>query len=127
MGGYRQGVGPDGEGGFPGSTSATRYFKGASPRAAELHLRLDWEVTDTGQTFRVLLRNGVLTYSTAYQGDLAPLVLRGPRPAFAAMAATGAPVDGIETEGDLRRFENVRHELAEFRLRFTAPLAPGHG
>jgi hypothetical protein len=36
MGGYRQGVGPDGEGGFPGSTSATRYFKGASPREAEL-------------------------------------------------------------------------------------------
>lgn len=30
-----------------------------------------------------------------------------------------------ETEGDMRRFENVRRELAEFRLQFTAPHKPG--
>ena len=71
------------------------------PRAWDLHLRLDWEVTDTGQTFRILLRNGVLTYSTAYQGDVAPLTLRGPRLAFAAMASTGRPSEGIEVEGDV--------------------------
>ena len=83
------------------------------PRAWDLHLRLDWEVTDTGQTFRILLRNGVLTYSTAYQGDIAPLVLRGPRLAFAAMASTGAPVEGIEVEGDV----SVLHALAGVLVR----------
>ena len=31
-----------------------------------------------------------------------------------------------ETEGDMRRFDNVRRELAEFRLRFTAPHNPGN-
>ncbi len=83
------------------------------PRAWDLDLRLDWEVTDTGQTFRILLRNGVLTYSTAYQGDIAPLVLRGPRLAFAAMAATGAPAEGIEVEGDV----TVLHSLASILVR----------
>jgi hypothetical protein len=36
VGGYTAGAGPDGESGFPGSTSATRTFKGASPRAVKL-------------------------------------------------------------------------------------------
>jgi len=36
MGGARQGPGPAGEAGFPGSTSATRTFKGASPRTVGL-------------------------------------------------------------------------------------------
>ena len=36
MAGARQGPGPTGEQGYPGSTSATRYFKGASPRDVEL-------------------------------------------------------------------------------------------
>lgn len=31
-----------------------------------------------------------------------------------------------ETEGDLRRFANVQRELAEFRLRFTAPHKEGN-
>jgi alkyl sulfatase BDS1-like metallo-beta-lactamase superfamily hydrolase len=78
------------------------------PRAAPLHLRLDWEVTDTGQTFHVLLRNGVLTYSTAPRDEAAPLVIRGPRLAFAAMASTGAPSEGITVEGDV----GVLHALA---------------
>lgn len=30
-----------------------------------------------------------------------------------------------ETEGDMRRFDQVRRELAEFRLRFTAPHSAG--
>jgi alkyl sulfatase BDS1-like metallo-beta-lactamase superfamily hydrolase len=71
------------------------------PRAAALHLRLDWEVTDTGQTFRLLLRNGVLTYSTSPQRDPATVTIRGPRAGLAAMAAAGAPVDGVEVEGDV--------------------------
>lgn len=36
MGGARQGVGRDGSGGYPGSTSVTRTFRGASPRDVEL-------------------------------------------------------------------------------------------
>lgn len=36
QGGYTQGPGPYGEDGFPGSTSLTRTFKGASPRSAKL-------------------------------------------------------------------------------------------
>ena len=36
MGGARQGPGPAGQAGYPGSTSATRYFRGASPRDVEL-------------------------------------------------------------------------------------------
>jgi len=83
------------------------------PRAAALDLRLDWEVTDTGQTFHVLLRNGVLTYSTAPRDDAAPLVIRGPRLAFAAMAGTGAPSEGITVEGDVR----VLHALAGVLVR----------
>jgi alkyl sulfatase BDS1-like metallo-beta-lactamase superfamily hydrolase len=78
------------------------------PRAAELHLRLDWEVTDTGQTFHLLLRNGVLTYSTADQPGAAGVVIRGPRLAFAAMASTGSPSEGITVEGDVA----VLHALA---------------
>jgi alkyl sulfatase BDS1-like metallo-beta-lactamase superfamily hydrolase len=83
------------------------------PRAASLHLRLDWEVTDTDQTFHVLLRNGVLTYSTAEQREAAPLVIRGPRLAFAAMASSGAPSAGISVEGDVE----VLHALASVLVR----------
>lgn len=36
VGGYTEGPGPYGENGFPGSTSSTRYFKGASPRAVKI-------------------------------------------------------------------------------------------
>lgn len=32
-----------------------------------------------------------------------------------------------ETEGDMRRFDNVRRELAEFRLQYTAPHKAGRG
>jgi hypothetical protein len=31
-----------------------------------------------------------------------------------------------ESDGDLRRFENVRRELQEFRLRYTAAHKPGN-
>lgn len=36
MGGARQGPGPTGDEGYPGSTSSTRHFRGASPRAVKL-------------------------------------------------------------------------------------------
>jgi alkyl sulfatase BDS1-like metallo-beta-lactamase superfamily hydrolase len=74
------------------------------PRAWDLHLALDWDVADTGQTFHVELRNGVLTYSTAPRPAAAPLVVTAARSGMLMLLGGAAPealaAAGVTLSGD---------------------------
>jgi alkyl sulfatase BDS1-like metallo-beta-lactamase superfamily hydrolase len=71
------------------------------PRSWDLHLRLDVDLTD-GDRFRLTLRNGVLTYSSAAQHTEADLTLRMPRAALGALMSGADPgtIEGAEVSGD---------------------------
>ncbi|GAA5019609.1 alkyl sulfatase dimerization domain-containing protein [Terrabacter aeriphilus] len=71
------------------------------PRSWHLHLRLDVALTD-GDRFRLTLRNGVLTYSSALRHDEPDLTLRMPRAALGALMSGADPgtVDGVDVSGD---------------------------
>lgn len=71
-GGYAIPEGPAGQTGFPGSTSSTRHFKGASPRVAKL--RADTHVGWEGQVSDVLQ-----TRQASYRGDVENAAEDGPR------------------------------------------------
>jgi alkyl sulfatase BDS1-like metallo-beta-lactamase superfamily hydrolase len=71
------------------------------PRAWAERLRIDVHLTDVGETYRLNLANGVLTYSTAEQPGEADAVLRLPRALLPALALGGGEVpDGAEVSGD---------------------------
>jgi hypothetical protein len=72
IGGVTEGEGPAGQSGFPGSTSSTRHFRGATPRAAKI--RAD---SDTG--FEQGLSPVPQTRQASYRGDLPGAAVRGPR------------------------------------------------
>jgi alkyl sulfatase BDS1-like metallo-beta-lactamase superfamily hydrolase len=69
------------------------------PRAWDLHVTLDWVVVDTDQTFRLQLRNGVLTYSTFPQRDAAQAVVTASRAGLLGVLAGAGDVD-VEVQGD---------------------------
>lgn len=71
------------------------------PRSWDLHLRLDVDLTD-GDRFRLTLRNGVLTYTSATQHTEADLTLRMPRAALGALmsGADPAAIEGVDVSGD---------------------------
>ncbi len=75
------------------------------PRAWDERLTIDVQVSDPDQDFRLLLSNGVLTYSSAAASDAADLTLSATRAALPALAAgplTAAALAeaGIEVSGD---------------------------
>jgi hypothetical protein len=45
---------------------------------------------------------------------------------FASLVGALLDPGHTETDGDMRRFDNVRRELEQFRLRFTAPHKAGN-
>lgn len=49
QGGYAMGAGPYGAGGFPGSTSATRTFRGTNPRIAKVRADTNYGITPVTQ------------------------------------------------------------------------------
>lgn len=72
VGGYRMPVGRMGEGGFPGSTSPTRTFKGANPRIAKVR-------ADTNTGWEGELGNTSKAHQASYRGDVPGGSTRSPR------------------------------------------------
>jgi len=63
VGGYDRGIGPTGAEGFPGSTAATRTFRGASPRAVKL-------AADTSTGFEQALSGVPQVRQQSARGDI---------------------------------------------------------
>lgn len=72
IGGYSQGEGPDGEFGFPGSTSRTRTLRGTNPRIAKVQ-------SDTNYGFEQGLGPNYNTRQVSYRGDERGARCRSPR------------------------------------------------
>lgn len=75
------------------------------PRAWDERLTVDVRFTDTGDCFRLLLANGVLTYTPVEKPDAADVTLRLPLSALPVLAAgaddaTTLAAAGVEVEGD---------------------------
>lgn len=75
------------------------------PRAWHERLTLDITLTDLDQTYRLWLRNGVLSQSRAEQRDAADLVLRLPMRVLLGLVAGQVDPDalaaaGVEVDGD---------------------------
>ncbi|MFF2452538.1 alkyl/aryl-sulfatase [Isoptericola sp. NPDC058082] len=89
------------------------------PRAWDERLTIDVVLTDSGERYRLWLRNGVLTYSAATQAGDADLTLTTTTRALPALALGGVTPDGladagIQVDGD-----------AAVLGRLTAVLDPG--
>ena len=75
------------------------------PRAWDEQLSFDIELTDAPERYRVTLRNGVLTYTTAAQSDAADLTITASRAALPALALGAVTPEvlaeaGIQLSGD---------------------------
>ena len=75
------------------------------PRCWDEHVTLDVDLTDVGTRYRLTLRNGVLSYTTAAQTTDADAVLHLPATALPAVAAgaadpAGFAAAGITVDGD---------------------------
>jgi alkyl sulfatase BDS1-like metallo-beta-lactamase superfamily hydrolase len=76
------------------------------PRCWNEHVTLDVDLTDTGARYRLVLRNGALTYTTGAQTSAADAVLHLPTTALPAVVATGTAdrvglaAAGITIDGD---------------------------
>jgi alkyl sulfatase BDS1-like metallo-beta-lactamase superfamily hydrolase len=75
------------------------------PRCWDEHLTLDVDLTDAGTRYRLTLRNGVLTYTTAAQATPADVLLRLTAAALPVVATAAADADalagaGVTLEGD---------------------------
>jgi alkyl sulfatase BDS1-like metallo-beta-lactamase superfamily hydrolase len=76
-----------------------------APRCWTDTLRIDVAISDTDVRYRLTLRNGVLTYTSARQKDAADVSLRLPRAALPSLAAGAASpeamaADGVTLDGD---------------------------
>ncbi|MGY1710295.1 alkyl/aryl-sulfatase [Geodermatophilus sp. SYSU D00758] len=69
------------------------------PRCWHEHVRLDVDLTDAGTRYRVTLRNGVLTYTTAPQATAADAALHMPAAALPALATGAADPAALATAG----------------------------
>jgi alkyl sulfatase BDS1-like metallo-beta-lactamase superfamily hydrolase len=67
------------------------------PRAWDLRLSIGLELTDTGERYRLDLRNGVLV-SRSWNAGGADVRLRMPRAALPSLL--GGPLEGVEVDGD---------------------------
>lgn len=133
IGGYSMPAGPDGETGFPGSTSAVRTFKGASPRDVKLRedkLRGTQTVTQTRQQMQdnspAEFFGGPMLHTRPGMNDTA-----GANP----LGKDGQPEDSVrDTETPMNRrqpqistgtpgAENVRNSAAE---RYKNPPGQQH-
>ncbi|BAK33443.1 putative alkyl/aryl-sulfatase [Microlunatus phosphovorus NM-1] len=75
------------------------------PRAWDEQLTFDIELTDAPERYRVALRNGVLTYTTADQSDAADLIITASRAALPTLALGAVTPEvlaeaGIQLSGD---------------------------
>ncbi|OJV95566.1 MAG: alkyl/aryl-sulfatase [Microbacterium sp. 67-17] len=77
------------------------------PAAWDLDLTLDLVFTDLDVTYRVTLRNGVLVYVVRSEPADAPLVLRMPKLRLLALLGGDRTSPGVDTEGDMRVFEQL--------------------
>jgi len=69
------------------------------PRCWEEQVSLDVDLTDTGTCYRLVLRNGVLTCTTAAQTTAADAVLHLEGAALPALIAGGAAPDALDAAG----------------------------
>lgn len=79
------------------------------PRCWDEHLTLDIHLTDVGTRYRLTLRNGVLTYTTAPQVTAPDAELHLSAPALTAVATgavdpAGLAAAGVRTDGDPAAF-----------------------
>ena len=75
------------------------------PRSWNERVTIDWDLTGTATSYRVMLRNGALSYSTAPQATPADAIVHLPAAALASLAAgETAPgqlaAAGVQIEGD---------------------------
>jgi alkyl sulfatase BDS1-like metallo-beta-lactamase superfamily hydrolase len=70
------------------------------PRCWHEHIRLDVDLTDTGIRYRLVLRNGVLTYTAAGQTTPADAVVHLSTAALPALAGGADPATGLTVDGD---------------------------
>ncbi|GAA3642056.1 alkyl sulfatase dimerization domain-containing protein [Microbacterium awajiense] len=71
-----------------------------APRAWDLASITDVTISDLGRSFRLRLRNGVLTYIEREPADGADLTIRLTKQRLLQLAAGDTSTDGIEVEGD---------------------------
>jgi alkyl sulfatase BDS1-like metallo-beta-lactamase superfamily hydrolase len=76
------------------------------PRAWNEQFTIDVRISDSGQRFRLLLRNGVLTYSAAERSDPADVTIASSRAALPVLAMGDLGPDtlaraGLEISGDV--------------------------
>jgi alkyl sulfatase BDS1-like metallo-beta-lactamase superfamily hydrolase len=71
------------------------------PKAWDLHLTLDVTLTDLERSFRLTLRNGLLSYIEREPAGDAQLHLSLAKPRFLALLGGDATSDGLEVVGDL--------------------------
>jgi hypothetical protein len=72
IGGYAQGPGPTGQNGFPGSTAATRTYRGRNPRQAEIR-------ADSNTGFEQGIGSTTYQQQVSYRGDVPGGNIRNPR------------------------------------------------
>ncbi|HEY6747233.1 MAG TPA: alkyl sulfatase dimerization domain-containing protein [Mycobacteriales bacterium] len=90
----------------PGQLFDALAIRVNAPRCWHEHVTLDVDLTDTGTRYRLTLRNGVLTYTTAAQATAADAVLHLPAAALPAVVGAGAAdpaglaAAGVRIDGD---------------------------
>jgi len=65
-----------------------------------------WHFTDTGETYRMELSNGVLSHHPTTREHPADLVVTLTKPQLLAMLA-GAATDGVQLDGDPKTFATI--------------------
>ncbi|WP_409329883.1 alkyl/aryl-sulfatase [Trujillonella humicola] len=81
------------------------------PRCWDEHVTLDVDLTDVGARYRLTLRNGVLTYTTARQTTVADAVLHVPTAGLPAIALGGGDPADADLEGDPAALGRLRAAL----------------
>jgi alkyl sulfatase BDS1-like metallo-beta-lactamase superfamily hydrolase len=75
-------------------------------RAWDTTASIRWNFTDTGETYRMELSNGVLSHHPTTREQPADLVVTLTKPQLLAMLA-GAGTDGVELDGDPKTFATI--------------------
>ncbi|HEU4737121.1 MAG TPA: alkyl sulfatase dimerization domain-containing protein [Solirubrobacterales bacterium] len=72
------------------------------PRAAEHHLRIDWQVSDPDEQHAIVVRNGVLRHKPSSHGEEADATLLVEREALNQLLLKTADIDELAESGRLR-------------------------
>lgn len=133
QGGYAMPAGPYGEGGFPGSTSSTRHFQGASPRAVKIRADTNVGITPVTQARAEMQGNSTAEFYGGQPLHTRPgYDLAGLNPLSGAAAAGGHSVRDTETPATQRQpvigvgtpgAGNVRNQVAQ---RYKNPAGQPH-